>query len=163
MGSLTDGMARLCGEIVGLRLLRQAFVQDLQRNVAQLRASFRQAHDERSGTERAERTQAIYDLKVSVAGLRQDNLLDLKGARRAWSGLAKKSRGPKNLKPQPQAESRPGEVRDLAGGPGRQAAPPSGETSKRPPAQGGARRRSPAKGKKPGSRTQPKKKGGAGT
>jgi hypothetical protein len=145
MGSLTDGMARLCGEIVGLRLLRRAFVQDLQRNVAQLRASFRQARDERSGTERAERAQAIYDLKVSVAGLRQDNLLDLKGAHRAWSGLAEKSRSPQNSKPQPQAESRPGEVRDPAGEPVRQASPPTGESSKRPPAKRGSPRRTPAK------------------
>jgi hypothetical protein len=160
MGSLTDDMARLCGEIVGLRMLRRAFVQDLERSVAQLRASFRQAHEERTARSQAVRVQAIGDLKVSVAGLRQDNLLDLEGARRAWAGLGtEKSPPPRQAKARPRTESSPGVAREPAAAPVRQASPTSGETAKRPPAKGGSRRRTPVTRKKAGSRPPAKKKG----
>jgi hypothetical protein len=160
MGSLTDDMARLCGEIVGLRMLRQAFVQDLERSVAQLRASFRQAHEERTTQSRNQRVRALGDLKVSVAGLRQDNLLDLEGARRAWAGVGTaKTRPSRPAKARPRPESQPAAAREPAASPVRQTAPPSGETAKRPPAKGGSRRRPAASRKKTGSRAPAKKKG----
>src|SRR4030042_1690544 len=68
MGSLTDDMTRLCGEIVALRGLRQAFVQDLVRTVAQLKAGFRQAHEQMSRETREGRAKAVLDLKMSGAG-----------------------------------------------------------------------------------------------
>ena len=44
MGSLTEGMTRLCGEIVALRGARLTFVRDLGQDVADMKANFRRAH-----------------------------------------------------------------------------------------------------------------------
>ena len=139
MGSLTDDMTRLCGEIVALRGLRQAFVQDLVRTVAQLKAGFRQAHEQMSRETREGRAKAVLDLKMSVAGLRQDNFLDLKGAHRAWFGSAT-GQGPK-----PARE------------PVRQTSPKTGEAARRPAAKGGKPGGGPAAKKRPagGDRKKP--------
>jgi hypothetical protein len=159
MGSLTDDMARLCGEIVGLRMLRRAFVQDLGRSVAQLRASFRQAQEERTAKSRTQRVRALGDLKVSVAGLRQDNLLDLEGARRAWAGLeTKKARPPRPAKAPPRPKEQPGGAREPAAAPGPKAAPPREAAAQRPAAKSASRRRPAASRKKTGGRTPAKKK-----
>jgi hypothetical protein len=141
MGSLTDDMTRLCGEIVALRGLRQAFVQDLVRTVAQLKAGFRQAHEQMSRETREGRAKAVLDLKMSVAGLRQDNFLDLKGAHRAWFGPAT-SQGPK-----PARE------------PVRQTSPKTGDAARRPAAKGGKPGGAPAAKKRPAGRDQKKPPG----
>jgi len=141
MGTLTESMTRLCGEIVALRGLRQAFVQDLVRTVAQLKAGFRQAHEQMSRETREGRAKAILDLKMSVAGLRQDNFLDLKGAHRAWFGPAT-SQGPK-----PARE------------PVRQTSPKTGDAARRPPAKGGKPGGAPAAKKRPADRDRKKRQG----
>jgi len=141
MGSLTDDMTRLCGEIVALRGLRQAFVHDLVRTVAQLKAGFRQAHDQMSRETREGRAKAVLDLKMSVAGLRQDNFLDLKGAHRAWFGPAT-SPGPK--------AAREGV---------RQTSPKTGEAARRPAAKGGKPGGAPAAKKRPAGRDRKKRPG----
>lgn len=160
MGSLSDDMARLCGEIVTMRHLRRAFVQDLVENVARLKASFRESRGRVSRETREERARAVLDLKVAVAGLRHDNLLDLKGARRAWSGVAPaKPRAPKSAKPQAEAEPPSPEAGKPAGTQVRQGSPPAREAIKRPPAKkGGAPGGARPGSKRPGSRPQPKKK-----
>jgi hypothetical protein len=79
-------MTRLCEEIVALRRGRQAYVQDLARGVAGMKATFRQAHTEMAQKDRRSRAASLSDLKATVAGLRQAFALDLQGAHRAWFG-----------------------------------------------------------------------------
>jgi len=86
MGRLTEGMTRLCGEIVALRGARKGFVKNICHNVAAMRRGFSQARAEMAAKTKKERRAFVADLKGKVAGLRQELAADLDGARRAWAG-----------------------------------------------------------------------------
>ena len=62
MGTLTESMTRLCGEIVTLRGARLTFVRDLGQDVATLKADFRRAHNEMAQRTKAERQGFVKDL-----------------------------------------------------------------------------------------------------
>jgi len=72
MGTLTESMTRLCGEIVALRGARLTFVRDLGQNVADLKAEFRRAHNDMAQRSRAERRGFVKTLGYEVASLRAD-------------------------------------------------------------------------------------------
>lgn len=93
MGFLTGEMTRLCDEIMALRGARETLIKDLihgardlQKSVAEMQASFRQAHAEMARKTGAERTAFISGLKQTVLGLRTDFATELAGARKAWFG-----------------------------------------------------------------------------
>jgi len=86
MGRLTEGMTRLCGEIVALRGARKSFVKDNCHNVAAMRRGFSQARAAMAAKTKKDRQHYVADLKGTVAGLRQEFAADLDGARRAWAG-----------------------------------------------------------------------------
>jgi colicin import membrane protein len=69
MGTLTESMTRLCGEIVTLRGARLTFVRDLGQDVAALKADFRRAHNEMAQRTKAERQGFVKVLGHEVASL----------------------------------------------------------------------------------------------
>ena len=69
MGTLTESMTRLCGEIVTLRGARLTFVRDLGQDVAALKADFRRAHNEMAQRTKAERQGFVKALGHEVASL----------------------------------------------------------------------------------------------
>ena len=69
MGTLTESMTRLCGEIVTLRGARLTFVRDLGQDVATLKADFRRAHNEMAQRTKAERQGFVKALGHEVASL----------------------------------------------------------------------------------------------
>ena len=85
MGSLTESMTRLCGEIVGLRGARLTFVRDLGQNVAEMKAKLRRDHTEMARQSKAARQDFVLDLGREVEGL-------LKGFRRAHKDMARQSK-----------------------------------------------------------------------
>ncbi len=100
MGRLTDDMTRLCGEINGLRRTREAFIKELKHGVAmtkgavaEMQASFHNAHADMAKKTKAERVTFIAKLKESVserkkkvAKMRQKFADEIEGARLAWFG-----------------------------------------------------------------------------
>ena len=85
MGSLTEGMTRLCSEIVGLRGARLTFIHDLGQNVAEMKANLRRDHSEMARRTKAERQIFVKDLGQEVETL-------LQGFRRAHKGMAQKTK-----------------------------------------------------------------------
>jgi predicted flap endonuclease-1-like 5' DNA nuclease len=77
MGRLTEDMTRLSGEIGLLHSSREAFIDDLNRNmaemkahVAEIQAGFREAHDEMARRTRGDRMAFESELKANVAEMR---------------------------------------------------------------------------------------------
>jgi hypothetical protein len=85
MGTLTESMTRLCGEIVALRGARLTFVRDLGQDVADLKAGFRRAHNQMAQQGREERRGFVKALGHEVASLR-------KGFRRAHKDMARQTK-----------------------------------------------------------------------
>jgi len=92
MGHLAEDMTRLREEIVSLHHGRQAFLQNVERNVAALRAGFRTEHLAMARAGKTERMAAVSNLKRAVATLRSGFADDLRGAERAWAGSSFASR-----------------------------------------------------------------------
>jgi len=102
MGNLTEDIARLCNEIIGLRESRLGFMNTLTRAakergqaVAQMQANIRTALGEMAHEGKANRTafasnvrKAVSGLVQTVADLRQGFVTDVEGARKAWFGLS---------------------------------------------------------------------------
>jgi len=85
MGTLTESMTRLCGEIVALRGARLTFVRDLGQGVAAMQADFRRAHADMARRTQAERQGFVKDLGHEVASLRR-------GFRRSHADMARKTK-----------------------------------------------------------------------
>jgi len=85
MGTLTESMTRLCGEIVALRGARLTFVRDLGQDVADLKAEFRRAHNDMAQRSRAERRGFVKTLGHEVASLRA-------GFRKAHQHMARQTK-----------------------------------------------------------------------
>jgi hypothetical protein len=85
MGTLTDSMTRLCGEIVALRGARLNFVRNLGQDVAAMKANFRRAHGEMARETKAERQGFVKSLGHEVASLRA-------GFRRAHKDMARQTK-----------------------------------------------------------------------
>jgi hypothetical protein len=85
MGTLTESMTRLCGEIVALRGARLNFVRDLGQGVAAMQADFRRAHADMARKTKAEREGFVKDLGHEVASLRR-------GFRRSHAEMARKTK-----------------------------------------------------------------------
>ena len=88
MGSLTDEMTRLAGEVRAVRDEREVFVRDLKRNVSQMQANFHDAHAQMASKTRADRKGFVSGLTRTVAGHRRELRADIRGAREAWAGSA---------------------------------------------------------------------------
>jgi len=84
MGTLTESMARLCGEIVSLRGARLTFVRDLGQDVAAMKSDFRRAHTEMGRRTRAERQGFVKALGHEVASL-------MAGFHRAHKAMARQT------------------------------------------------------------------------
>ena len=76
MGSLTQDVTRLCGEITALRDSRQALMGHVAREtrqmkgaVAGMRAGFRKAHGKMANRTRAEQAKFVSDMRADVSGL----------------------------------------------------------------------------------------------
>jgi hypothetical protein len=80
---------------------RQGFVKALGKEVASLRATWRRNHRNMARRTRAERRAAVQHLKESVHDWRQELVLNLAGAHRAWFGPA-----PAEHRAKPPAEAR---------------------------------------------------------
>ena len=85
MGTLTESMTRLCGEIVALRGARLTFVRDLGQEVAAMKADLRRAHHDMAQRTKAERRGFVKTLGHEVASLRA-------GFRRAHKEMARKTK-----------------------------------------------------------------------
>jgi hypothetical protein len=85
MGTFTEGMTRLCGEIVTLRGARLTFVRDLGQEVADLKAGFRRAHHEMAQRAKAERQGFVKTLGHEVASL-------MTGFHRAHKAMARQTK-----------------------------------------------------------------------
>ena len=93
MGVFTEGMTRLCGEIVGLKRGRQALEKALaqdgrtrQRTVYQMCAEFTSARQTMHRKMRQDRLTFLTAIRRAVQAQRQTMQADLAGARRAWEG-----------------------------------------------------------------------------
>ncbi|HWO99040.1 MAG TPA: hypothetical protein VNL74_00195 [Methylococcus sp.] len=93
MGTLTDDMTRLRGEINAMREGRHAMQRELaqtiatlKRDVANAQAAFRRAHADMAKMSRKKRVAFVTDLSRQVADLLRVVADDLKGARQAWRG-----------------------------------------------------------------------------
>lgn len=93
MGTLTDDMTRLRGEINAMREGRHAMQRELaqdiatlKRDVADSQAAFRKAFAGMSKSSRKKRAAFVSDLSHQVANLLHAVADDLKGARQAWRG-----------------------------------------------------------------------------
>jgi hypothetical protein len=84
MGSLTEGMTRLCGEIVRQRGARLTFIRDLGQNVAEMKADLRRDHSEMARQTKQERQDFVLELGHEVEVL-------LRGFRRAHKDMARQS------------------------------------------------------------------------
>ena len=85
MGTLTESMTRLCGEIVALRGARLTFVRDLGQDVAALKADFRRAHNDMARRTKAERQGFVKALGHEVASL-------MAGFHRAHKAMARQTK-----------------------------------------------------------------------
>ena len=85
MGTFTESMTRLCGEIVTLRGARLTFVRDLGQEVADLKADFRRAHNEMAQRAKAERQGFVKALGHEVASL-------MTGFHRAHKAMARQTK-----------------------------------------------------------------------
>lgn len=85
MGSLTEGMTRLCGEILARRGARLTYIEDLGQNVAEMKANLRRAHHDMSRQTKAERQDFVKALDREVASL-------LAGFRRTHQDLSRKTK-----------------------------------------------------------------------
>ena len=85
MGTLTESMTRLCGEIVALRGARLTFVRDLGQDVAAMKADFRRAHFEMARRTKAERQGFVRVLGLEVASL-------MAGFHRAHKAMARQTK-----------------------------------------------------------------------
>jgi hypothetical protein len=100
IGSLTNDMIRLCGEISVLHENREVLRSNLalgreklKDTVSQMQADLRHAHREMANTSKAELGDFVANVKDAVlqvtrkvAAFREDILGDMAGARRAWCG-----------------------------------------------------------------------------
>jgi len=100
MGTLTNDLTRLNGEIGALRRARTVFLEEMahsvgtiQTHVRTILARFHRARKEMARKAKADRKASVMDVRKSVshlkrvvAELRHGFALDLKGAHRAWMG-----------------------------------------------------------------------------
>jgi len=85
MGSLTESMTRLCGEILAQRGARLTYIEDLGQNVAEMKANLRRGHLDMARQTKAERQDFVKGLDREVASLRAS-------FRRAHKDMARKTK-----------------------------------------------------------------------
>jgi hypothetical protein len=120
IGTLTNDMTRLCGEIGALHESRQALRShlaqgrtELQDAVAQMQTGFRNAHAAMANQTQtnlrdfvANVAGAVTALKQGVGALREEILGDIAGAHRAWRGnLPRRSPAQTTAADSPRAEA----------------------------------------------------------
>ncbi len=95
MGSFTDDMTRLVGEIHAARDGRGRMMRDLKhatvemkQAVAGMQTRVRLAHADMTRRQRGMLRDFASGLRATVAGMRREFGADLAGARGAWSGTA---------------------------------------------------------------------------
>jgi DNA-binding protein H-NS len=100
MATLTNDMARLCGEIQMMRRMRDALMNELEKKtrerrdaVSQMQANIATAHEQMATRTKANRMAFVSELKQTGAEQRQATSSDLAGANRAWSGKGRKRTG----------------------------------------------------------------------
>ena len=93
MGSLTQDITRLCGEITTLRDSRQDLMghmarqtREMKGTVAGMRAGFRKAHGQMANRTRAEQAKFVSDMRADVSGM-------LSGFDKAHKDMAAKTKG----------------------------------------------------------------------
>jgi hypothetical protein len=86
-------MTRLSTEIGALHNALDDFIGALKYGVAEMQVDFNNARTEMANNAKAERVEfvsdiqkSVIDLKKTVAGMRQEFIDDIEGARRAWAG-----------------------------------------------------------------------------
>jgi hypothetical protein len=91
MGTLTEAMTHLRGEIESMRGARFAMIAKLAADardrsvaVAEMRHGFARAHSQMARSSRAFRSSFLSELRRSVASRRRDFRGELTNARRAW-------------------------------------------------------------------------------
>ena len=97
MGTMTDDMTRLVGEINIMRNTREALMNDLAQGtkemktfVATMLGNFSKAHHGMAKRAKADRIAFVTGLEKRVLKLRREMATDLAGARRAWHGKGAK-------------------------------------------------------------------------
>jgi hypothetical protein len=92
MGTLTNDMTRLRGDVDALRNARIALMQNLTRGanglakkVSSMRTEFTAAHQAMAKKAKMDLTAYLSGVKKRVNGLRKENTADLAGARLAWA------------------------------------------------------------------------------
>ena len=95
MGTLTDEMTRLAGEVRAGRGEREAFVRGLKCDVSQMQTNFHDAHAEMASKKGAERKKFVSGVKRTVGSLQREFgsqqrevRADIRGAREAWATSA---------------------------------------------------------------------------
>lgn len=86
IGTLTNDMTRLCGEMEALRDSRAQFRDDLQDTVSRKLAELRNSREDMADRTRTELRNFVGSVSDAVAAFREEFLGDLAGARRAWRG-----------------------------------------------------------------------------
>ena len=93
MGTLTEDMTRVCGEIRAMRASRQALRDELAEgakerrvDVIQTCTSFAEARARMAKQTKEARGAFWRNLKRTVAGQQRELRADIAGARRAWAG-----------------------------------------------------------------------------
>jgi hypothetical protein len=88
MGSLTEDMTRLVGEIQALHGSRRAFRKELAKDVLDMCAHFAGRRMQMATNMKDERLDFLHNLRRTVRRQLRGLRADLAGARRAWSGEA---------------------------------------------------------------------------
>lgn len=98
MGTMTEDITRLCGEIGSWRKGRETLLtslarekQDRHASVSAMRAGFSQAQSTMARKIRADLSAFLTGLRREVGGQRRAVRDDLGGASRAWNGQAPRS------------------------------------------------------------------------
>jgi hypothetical protein len=84
MGTLTEAMTNLRGEIESMRGARFAMTRDRRVAVAEMLHGFARAHSQMARSSRAFRSSFVSELRRSVASRRRDLRAELTNAGRAW-------------------------------------------------------------------------------
>jgi hypothetical protein len=109
IGNLTNDMMRLCSEITALRDTRAQGRDELRDAVAQKLAEFQNSRKEMANKVRTELDEFVGGIKDAVTELRQQFMVDLAGARRAWCGslsMAVGEEAPKDIAPKAKKKRR---------------------------------------------------------
>jgi hypothetical protein len=86
IGTLTNDMIRLCGEIGALHESRVQGIQDLKQTVSEMRAGFRDAHAAMADQTKTNLRDFVANVQGAVTAFREELLGDIAGAHRAWRG-----------------------------------------------------------------------------